>query len=121
MSTLVELLDLTISDDKLKYPYNEDDITQRNHFRSVFLALADRQPIIKIEIIYASRSEISGPAPTSWQEAARRPTRHYKARFKRYLVMWISRSYLPEPPDLLTLSRRGLDFQIRLPLAEASI
>jgi hypothetical protein len=63
MSTLVELLDLTISDDELKYPYNEDVITQRNHFRSVLLALADRQPIIKIEIIYASRSEISGPAP----------------------------------------------------------
>jgi AIPR protein len=115
-STLVELLDLTISDGDLKYPYNEDVITQRNQFRSVFVKLADRQPNIKINIVYASRSESSEPAPNILARSEALESAVHGLFSNADIQVTFAGA-----PYLLMLSRRGLDFQIRLPLAEAPI
>jgi hypothetical protein len=116
ISSLGELLNLTLAETELKYPYNEGVLSQRNHFRSVFVSLADRQPTIRVKVTYASRSEVSHPAP------------NIKARadvLSGTLKDLFSNSDISVvfvgAPELLALSRKGLDYKLRLPLAETPI
>ena len=62
ISSLGELLDLTLDSAQLSYPYNDAVMLQRDFFKKVFIGLADRQPILRIKIIYSSRSDTSVPA-----------------------------------------------------------
>jgi len=116
ISSLSEVLDLTLNDDELSYPYNEDVTTQRSHFRSVFISLADRQPIVRIRIIYASRSDVSEPAPNI-RARAEVLTKVLRELFSNAEI----NVDFCGAGELLALCRKGLDFQIRLPLAEAPI
>jgi hypothetical protein len=116
ISSLGELLNLTLAEGELSYPYNEAVVAQRGHFKSVFVSLADRQPITRIKVTYASRSDVSHPAP------------NIKARgevLAKTLKDLFSNSDISVAfvgaPELLTLSRKGLDYKLRLPLAETPI
>jgi len=89
---------------------------QRRRFRSVFISLADRQPIVRIKIIYASRSDTSEPAPNI-KSRAEVLTKTLRDLFSN---AEINVSFVGAT-ELLALSRKGIDSQIRLPLAEAPI
>lgn len=57
ISSLPELLDLSKSADDLKYPFASDVLDQRELFKEVYVALADRHPSLRIHVIYASRGD----------------------------------------------------------------
>ncbi len=116
ISSLREILDLTLSDAELAYPYNAEVMEQRNHFRSVFVSLADRQPIVRIKIAYASRSDVSQPAPNI-QARAEALTKVLRELFSNAEISII----FAGADKLLELCRKGRDFKIRLPLAESPI
>jgi len=116
ISSLRELLDLTLTDEELSYPYNEDVMMQRNHFRSIFVSLADRQPIIRIKVFYASRSDTSAPA-SNIRARADILIKMLRELFSNADIQVV----FAGADELLARCRKGLDFQIRLPLAESPI
>lgn len=63
ISSLGEILDLRLQDHELNYPFNDSVIQQRQLFRTLFIALADRQPVLRVNVIYCSRGDTAEIAP----------------------------------------------------------
>jgi hypothetical protein len=115
-SSLGELLDLTLNESELKYPYNQEVLEQRTRFREIYISLADRQPNLQINVIYASRAENSEPAPNVKSRGV--------VLFGTLQNLFSNAKIdirFAGADELLSLSRKGLDLQIRLPLAEPPI
>ncbi|TWU10292.1 AIPR protein [Novipirellula galeiformis] len=116
VSSLGELLDLSVKDDDLKYPYNEEVLGQRRLFSTNYVALADRQPQLTIQVHYCSRGDSSQVAP-NLQSRADTLTSILDDLFSdaRIAFRFVGAS------GLLASARKQRDFTLRLPFTESYI
>ena len=116
ISSLAELFDLGIEEKRLKYPYNESVVEQRKLFSSLYISLADRQPILRIYVHYCSRGASSQVAPNLKSRAdTLRSTLADLFSDVQVIVSFVGAS------ELLGLARKQKDFTLRLPFIESYI
>ena len=116
ISSLTELLDLSIDASDLKYPYNPDVLEQRNLFISNYVALADRQPKLRIFVKYCSRGDAMNVAP-NLQSRAHTLTDLLNGLFSHSKVEF----RFVGASELLESARKQRDFTLRLPFTESYI
>ena len=116
ISSLGELLDLTIDESELKYPYNETVLQQREILKLLLTGLADRRPQIKIRILYCSRGDASDISPN----VLSRGTALSDLIKNLFSNADIKVAFLGAA-ELLALARKPVDFTIRLPFSETYI
>lgn len=113
ISSLRKLLDLSLDDDKLNYPYNESVLQQRRLFSDVYIALADRQPKLNLHIKYCSRGDSNKVAP-NLRSRAQTLADLLNDLFSNSDI----RVDFVGASELLTLARKQRDFTLRLPYVE---
>jgi hypothetical protein len=113
ISSLGELLDLRIRDNELKYPYNDDVLEQRRLFSRTYIALAERQPKLRLCVHYCSRGDASQVAP-NLRSRAQTLQKLLDELFSNAetAVKFVGAS------ELLTSARKHRDFTLRLPYIE---
>ncbi|QEG42744.1 AIPR family protein [Roseimaritima ulvae] len=116
ISSLAELLDLSIDNDNLSYPYNSDVISQRDLFTSNYVALADRQPSLNITVHYCSRGDASNIA-TNLRGRADTLIETLEGLFSHSTL----RFRFVGATELLESARKQRDFTLRLPFTESYI
>ncbi len=116
ISSLGELLDLGVADRQLKYPYNEAILTQRDLFSSLYISLAERQPLLSVYIHYCSRGD-STKVSEQVSSRAQILTELVKGLFSQANVTFL----FTGASELLAMARRQKDFSLRLPFLETYI
>jgi hypothetical protein len=116
ISSLGELFDLRMNNSDLSYPYNGAVLQQRSLFKNIFIALADRQPKLTIDIWYCSRGDVMELA----SNIKARSNVLEKTLRTLFSSSDISVSFLGAA-ELVTLSRKSFDFNIRLPFTDPPI
>jgi len=115
-SSLGELLDLGVSEQCLKYPYNDAILTQRQLFSELYVELAERQPKLSISVHYCSRGDTAQVA----KEVSSRANvlvEIIKGLFSQADISFAFKG----ASELLALARRQKDFTLRLPYLETYI
>lgn len=115
-TSLKELFDLRLSKEELSYPYNDLVVEQRELFRSIFVALADRQPRLEITVTYCSRGDRSKIAPNLLARA-----RTLEAQLREQFGAASIDVEFVGASELLALCRKSRNFSVRLPLVETPI
>lgn len=113
ISSLGELLDLSKSNRMLRYPYNKSVIRQREIFSNIYVALADRQPKLDIQIHYCSRGETCIIAKNIQSRATILRELLYEL-FSNIEVKVLFQG----ASELLSYARKQRDFTLRLPYIE---
>jgi hypothetical protein len=116
IGSLSEIFDLGLKDADLKYPYNESVLQQRKLFSNVYIALADRQPNLNIQMHYCSRGETKQVALNLKSRAETlRSLLNDLFSNAQVNVEFIGAS------ELLASARKQRDFTLRLPYIESYI
>ena len=116
IGSLGEILDLGLDDADLRYPYNDSVLQQRKLFSDVYIAMADRQPNLSIQIHYCSRGETRLVAPNLRSRAATlRALVNDLFSNVKVNVEFVGAS------ELLASARKQRDFTLRLPYIESYI
>jgi hypothetical protein len=101
---------------RLKYPFNDAVLQQRELFSTIYISLADRQPKLRIQIHYCTRGDTSLVAPNLKSRAT---------TLRNMLNYLFSNSTVDVSfagaTELLESARRQRDFTLRLPYIESYI
>jgi AIPR protein len=114
--SLGELLDPTLSERELEYPYNETILQQRILFRQLFTSLADRQPLLRVQITYCCRGDVATVAPNILSRGEGLKTLLRSLFSNASIDMTFSGA-----SELLSLARKPVDFNIRFPFSDTYI
>jgi hypothetical protein len=113
ISSLAEILDLGIENENLKYPYNDTVLEQRRLFSEVYISLADRHPIVNIDVHYCSRGDSSKVA-INLKSRAETLQANLLELFSDAQV----KTDFVGASELLAIARKQKDFTLRLPYIE---
>jgi hypothetical protein len=114
ISSLAEILDLGIENENLKYPYNDSVLEQRRLFSEVYISLADRHPIVNIDVHYCSRGDSSKVA-INLKSRAETLQANLLELFSDAQV----KTDFVGASELLAIARKQKDFTLRLPYIES--
>lgn len=115
-ASLEELLDLTLDEADLKYPYNARVLDMREFFQRVVRTLADRQPTISITIHYCSRGDATS-LPPNLAARAKAVEALLASLFSQTAISFSFKG----ASELLSIARRQLSYTLRLSFAEPPI
>lgn len=116
ISSVGELLDLSIENDDLTGIYNDDVLSSRKSFVDSYISIADKNPTLKISYYFASRGDTDQIAPN----VQKRSEHLTNLTTKMFTGVDCSFTYIGGA-ELLTLHRKKKDFSLRMTYIESTI
>lgn len=112
-ASIVELFDLTKVNESLNYPFREDVLRQRACLLHAMRFLADRHPVLTINIYYCCRGDVDGLASNIVARA-----RSIETEVKRLFGNSKVNCCLVGATELLEFYRRERDYSLKLKYTE---